>query len=102
MECGDQCVMTIGITRTQLWSADKWDTMDVSAYSLGGCKACCFPASIALLRHKVISNDSFFYHLDDVACEGHEATLSECEHAGLGVHDCPVRYEEAGVVCSSK
>ena len=34
MECGDQCVMTVGITRTQLWSANKWDTMDVSAILL--------------------------------------------------------------------
>ena len=51
MECGDQCAMTIGITRTQLLSADKCYTMDVSAYSLGGCKVCCFPASVALLRH---------------------------------------------------
>ena len=50
----------------------------------------------------VISTESLFYHLDDVACEGHEATLSECGHAGLGVHDCSERYEEAGVICSSK
>ena len=49
--------------------------------------------------HKVIS---LLYHLDNVACEGHEATLSECRHAGLGVHNCLKRYEEAGVICKSK
>ena len=27
--------------------------------------------------------------------------LSECEHNGVGVHNCRVRYEEAGVVCNS-
>ena len=27
--------------------------------------------------------------------------LSECEHNGVGVHNCGVRYEEAGVICNS-
>ena len=28
--------------------------------------------------------------------------LSECEHIGVGVHDCFSRKEEAGVICTSK
>ena len=26
--------------------------------------------------------------------------LSECEHNGVGVHDCAVGYGEAGVICN--
>ncbi|CAI8048100.1 Scavenger receptor cysteine-rich domain-containing group B protein, partial [Geodia barretti] len=34
-------------------------------------------------------------------CSGDEDMLSECEHNGVGVHDCSVGYEEAGVICNS-
>ena len=27
--------------------------------------------------------------------------LSDCEHNGVGVHNCGVGYEEAGVICNS-
>uniref|UniRef100_A0A3B4AFX2 SRCR domain-containing protein n=1 Tax=Periophthalmus magnuspinnatus TaxID=409849 RepID=A0A3B4AFX2_9GOBI len=37
--------------------------------------------------------------LDDVQCEGTEATLLDCKHAGVGKHNC-AHYEDAGVVCS--
>lgn len=37
--------------------------------------------------------------LDDVQCEGSEASLLDCKHTGVGVHNC-AHYEEAGVVCS--
>ena len=28
--------------------------------------------------------------------------LAECMHNGVGQHDCSERFEEAGVICSSK
>ena len=38
------------------------------------------------------------YWLDDVECDGSEATLLECPHAGIGNHNCGAR-ERAGVTC---
>ena len=35
-------------------------------------------------------------------CDGSESRLSDCDHLGVGVHDCGLRLEEAGVICSSK
>ena len=59
------------------------------------------PASTALQQHLVISNASLlFYYLDNVGCRGNEDMLSECDHNGIGVHNCGVRYEEAGVECN--
>ena len=52
--------------------------------------------------YPVLSNTSLLYHLDDVHCYGNEGMLSECGHNGLGVHNCVVNQDEAGVNCSGK
>ena len=36
--------------------------------------------------------------LDDLACEGDESSLEECDHAGWGKHNCS-HSEDAGVKC---
>ncbi len=37
-------------------------------------------------------------HLDDVVCSGNENSLDECQHLGIGIHNC-VHDEDAGVQC---
>jgi hypothetical protein len=37
--------------------------------------------------------------LDDVACNGTEERLLDCDHAGRGVHDCNTAFEHAGGRC---
>ena len=78
--------------------------MDVSVCLLNLLTFICTtkPASTAIQRHPVNSSTILlFYYLDNVDCSGDEDRLSECEHDGIGVHNCGVRYEEAGVECNS-
>lgn len=37
-------------------------------------------------------------HLDELHCSGAEATLLNCTHSGVGVHDCK-HYEDVGIIC---
>ena len=39
--------------------------------------------------------------LDDLSCSGHEASLFDCPHRGIGSHNC-VHDEDAGAVCGSR
>jgi len=36
-----------------------------------------------------------------VGCRGNEATLDDCPHNGIGIHDC-FHFDDAGVVCSQQ
>ena len=37
-------------------------------------------------------------HLDDLQCSGAEATLLNCTHSGIGVHNCD-HPEDVGIIC---
>ena len=39
--------------------------------------------------------------LDNVGCTGNESSLLDCNHGGLGVHNCD-HAEDIGIICSSK
>ena len=39
--------------------------------------------------------------LDSLKCNGYESSLFECEHAGIGIHDC-LHIEDIAVICERK
>ena len=86
------------------WCVDNWDMMDVGFWpELNHYypPPNQFSVSLPLQEHFVLSTASA-YHLDDVDCSGDESMLSECHHNGIGVHNCPLRLKEAGVICNGR
>ena len=104
MEYGAPCVMTGGTSEMHKWCVNNLDILEVSVNTKLS-HLITYSSHIAptpLQSHPVLSNGSFFYHLDDVHCNGNERMLSACEHNGIGNHNCAERFEEAGVICNSK
>ncbi|CAI8040135.1 Deleted in malignant brain tumors 1 protein [Geodia barretti] len=84
-----------------LWGSvcdDSWDYRDARVV----CQQLGYNGtSVALSSHRVLTDESLFYYLDDVDCRGNENLLSQCEHGGVGIHNCGVGHQEAGVICSN-
>ena len=109
--CGVQSVMIGGTSETLLLFAGSWDMMEVSCPLATHLYSSCtddssltpsYTAPVSLQNHIVLSNDSLFYHLDNFDCIGNETALFECKYGEVGVHNCYVRRQEAGVMCNSK
>lgn len=91
--------------RVEVYIGGEWGTVCDDLWSLGNAAVVCRQLGY---RHalKAAKNSEFGEGkhlpilLDDVQCEGHEATLLDCRHAGVGKHNC-AHYEDAGVVCTN-
>ena len=74
---------------------DGWDLQDATvAYHQVG-----YGRAVAALVTYGGGSGPIWY--DDVHCSGSEASLTQCDHGGLGVHDC-VHSEDAGVICAGE
>ena len=54
--------------------------------------------AIALLGFSPNASQSVPIWLDNVSCKGSESRLIECQHNGLGIHNCD-HHKAAGVIC---
>ena len=56
---------------------------------------------IAVFNAQFGLNTTNIIILDEMQCRGDETSLTECQHAGIGRHNCR-SSEAAGVVCRGK
>eukprot|EP00057_Strongylocentrotus_purpuratus_P009602 XP_011664076.1 PREDICTED: scavenger receptor cysteine-rich type 1 protein M130-like [Strongylocentrotus purpuratus] len=73
---------------------DFWDTTDASVV----CRSLGFNGALEAVSSGPFGPGTGTIVLDDVKCIGNEASLVECPHIGLGVHDCD-HSQDAGVRC---
>ncbi|XP_039527040.1 HHIP-like protein 1 [Pimephales promelas] len=76
---------------------DLWNTKNAIVV----CRQLGFHHALKAAKHAEFGEGtSLKIILDDVQCEGTEETLLDCQHAGIGQHNC-AHYEDAGVICGN-
>nr|XP_054765124.1 deleted in malignant brain tumors 1 protein-like [Lytechinus pictus] len=73
---------------------DLWDLEDATVV----CRHLGFDGALAALPKASFGEGAGNIFLDDVQCNGSESNLKDCNHSGIGVHDC-AHKEDASVIC---
>ena len=88
--------------RLEVYIGRQWGTVCDDSWGLSdanvACKQLGFPDALAPTAGGSFGAGTGPILLDDVACAGHETDLGNCQHAGVGQHNCN-HNEDAGVVC---
>jgi len=107
-EHGAQFVMTYGVMQMHLLSVHNLDSLQRVSW----CKLTEFCSLNEWVNVWIYFTGAVGQHsamfgrgdgpifLDSVICLGNESILAECQHQGIGAHDC-THLEDAGVVCPS-
>ncbi|XP_038074969.1 scavenger receptor cysteine-rich domain superfamily protein-like [Patiria miniata] len=76
---------------------DDWDLQDAQV----ACRQMGFPGAIQATQGGISWFGNGPILLDDVACTGYETDLENCQHGGIGNHNC-FFFEDAGVICNPR
>ena len=86
------------VLHNRVWGTvcdDYWDTVDATVV----CHELGLPSSNARVSESgQFGEGEGQIWLDNVACNGSESRLYECEHPGWGAHNCG-HSEDVGVIC---
>ncbi|XP_041828236.1 HHIP-like protein 1 isoform X2 [Melanotaenia boesemani] len=91
--------------RVEIYINREWGTICDDLWTTENAQVVCrqlgFPNALKAARNSEFGEGKDLrILLDDVQCEGTEATLLDCTHAGVGTHNC-AHYEDAGVICGN-
>ena len=75
---------------------DNWDINDANVV----CHQLGFPSATSFSGSAKYGEGSDRIWMDEVGCQGNEASLLECAHGGWGQHDC-VHNKDASVKCNT-
>ena len=76
---------------------DYWDLLDAIVV----CRQLGYGPARGALGKAAFGRGNGPIWYDNVHCSGSEATLTQCAHDGLGVHNCN-HWNDAGVICASE
>ena len=89
--------------RVEVYHNGQWGTVCDHGWDIDDAKVVCrqlgFPNASYAPHVAAYGQGSDLIWMDDVTCQGDEASLFACTHAGWGVHNCN-HSEDASVVCN--
>ena len=88
--------------RVEIWYSNQWNTVCDDSWDINDATVVCqqlgYRGAVAAHLSAHFGQGSGQILLDDLRCTGREASLLECSHAGINVHDC-THSEDASVTC---
>lgn len=94
---GRRCSGRVEIHHNGQWGTvcdDQWDLRDANVV----CRQLECGAAVSAPQNAAFGRGSGPIWLDDVNCNGDEASITQCRHRGFGIHNCG-HHEDASVVC---
>uniref|UniRef100_A0A8C6WFS8 SRCR domain-containing protein n=1 Tax=Neogobius melanostomus TaxID=47308 RepID=A0A8C6WFS8_9GOBI len=95
-----RCSGRVEVRNNRRWGTvcdDNWDMSDATVV----CRQLNCGTALMSITEAKFGQGSDPIWFDNVQCSGNESSLLQCQHNGLGSHDC-THTEDAGVVCSGR
>ena len=93
---------TVQQGRVEIWYSNQWNTVCDDSWDITDASVVCrqlgYRGAVTAHRSARFGQGSGQILLDDLQCTGREASLLECSHRGINVHDC-THSEDASATC---
>ena len=88
--------------RVEIWYNSQWNTVCDDSWDINDATVVCqqlgYRGAVTAHQSAHFGQGSGQILLDDLRCTGREASLLECSHSGINVHNCG-HSEDASVTC---
>ena len=91
--------------RVEIWYNSQWNTVCDDDWDISDANVVCqqlgFQEAVTAHQSAHHGRGTGQILLDDLQCTGREASLLECSHRGINIHDCG-HSEDASVTCECR